>query len=71
MTIRTNYRQIQLCIHNKEFLIVQVKKDSNELLGRTESDEMIIIKGKKNKIGELIISKIIDLRGSTFIGKEI
>lgn len=47
------------------------KNSKNELLGRTESDEMIVFAGKHDKIGKFNNVKIISLKGNTFIGELI
>jgi len=45
------------------------KNDSNELIGRTESDEMIVFNSKHDRIGLYSMVKILSLKGNTFIGE--
>ena len=45
------------------------KNNCDELIGRTESDEMIVFNGKHDKIGLYNILKILSLKGNTFIGE--
>ena len=47
------------------------KNNKKELLGRTESDEMIVFAGKHDNIGKFNKVKIISLKGNTFIGELI
>jgi tRNA-2-methylthio-N6-dimethylallyladenosine synthase len=47
------------------------KNSKSELLGRTESDEMIVFTGKHDKIGKFNNVKIISLKGNTFTGELI
>ncbi|MCL2791956.1 MAG: tRNA (N6-isopentenyl adenosine(37)-C2)-methylthiotransferase MiaB [Spirochaetaceae bacterium] len=45
------------------------KNNSNELIGRTEFDEMIVFNGKHDKIGLYSMVKILFVKGNTFIGE--
>ena len=45
------------------------KNNLKELIGRTESDEMIVFNGRNDKIGLYNIVKILFLKGNTFIGE--
>jgi len=45
------------------------KNDPNELIGRTESDEMIVFNGKHDRIGLYSMVKILSLKGNTFTGE--
>jgi len=47
------------------------KKDKNELLSRSEKDEIIVFAGNQASIGNFTHVKIIALKGNTFLGKEI
>ncbi len=47
------------------------KNSISELIGRTESDEMIVFPGKHDKIGLLHDVKIISMEGNTFKGELI
>jgi tRNA-2-methylthio-N6-dimethylallyladenosine synthase len=47
------------------------KKNRNELLGRTEWDEMVVFKGDAEKIGSMAIVDLVSLNGLTFHGKEV
>jgi len=45
------------------------KNNSSELIGRTESNEMIVFYGKHDIIGLYNMVKILSLKGNTFIGE--
>ena len=47
------------------------KKKDNELLGRTEHDDMVIISGPRKKIGSFITVKLLSLKGNTFLAEEV
>lgn len=47
------------------------KKNQNELIGRTEADEMIVFPGKSDKIGKMDNVKIISLSGNTYKGEVV
>lgn len=47
------------------------KKNPEELLGRTERNEMVVFESQKSQIGDMINVQITRLKGNTFIGKEI
>lgn len=42
------------------------KKDSSELLGRTEHDEMVVFKGPPTLVGQFIKVRLVGLNGTTF-----
>lgn len=45
------------------------KKDSNEILARTERNSMVVYPGKITKLNEYVTIKLKDLKGNTFIGE--
>lgn len=45
------------------------KKDKNELLGRTEGDDMVVFPGKCDKIGSFMDINIVSCIGNTFKGE--
>ena len=47
------------------------KKDSNEILARTERNSMVVYPGSITKLNEYVKIKLIELRGNTFIGEVI
>lgn len=47
------------------------KKNHQELLGRTEKDEMAVFPGNPDIIGSMADIELVSLAGNTFIGKEI
>ncbi len=47
------------------------KKSREEMLARTEYDEMVVFPGKKEKIGHYIRVELTSLKGNTFAGKEV
>ncbi len=47
------------------------KKNSSELLGRTEKDEMVVFPGLADIISNIINVELVSLNGNTFVGKEI
>jgi tRNA-2-methylthio-N6-dimethylallyladenosine synthase len=46
------------------------KKNGNDLLARTEQDEMVVFPGSMEKIGTFALVELIGLNGNTFTGKE-
>ncbi len=46
------------------------RKSRRELLARSESDEMVVFPGPKEKIGQFTRVELVSLNGNTFIGKE-
>jgi tRNA-2-methylthio-N6-dimethylallyladenosine synthase len=58
-------------IGNTERVLIEgvSKKNSLELLGRTETDEMVIIPGSENCIGKFVTSTIQSLKGNTFFAE--
>lgn len=57
---------------NQVVLVEKVsKKADNEVLGRTEGNEMVVFEGGPEKIGTFCTVKLIELRGNTFKGDEI
>jgi len=47
------------------------KKNRDELLCRTERDEMVVFPGSVKSIGDIIDIELVSLSGNTFIGKEV
>jgi len=45
------------------------KKDSNEILARTEKNSMVVYPGKITKLNDYVTIKLKELRGNTFIGE--
>ena len=45
------------------------RKNSEELLSRTEKNEMVVFKGEKSLIGTFRNIKLVSLNGNTFIGE--
>jgi tRNA-2-methylthio-N6-dimethylallyladenosine synthase len=45
------------------------KKDSNEILARTERNSMVVYPGKITKMNDYVTIKLKDLKGNTFIGE--
>jgi tRNA-2-methylthio-N6-dimethylallyladenosine synthase len=46
------------------------KKSNEQLLGRTEWDEMVVFPGRFDKIGSLVEVELVSLNGTTFVGEE-
>ncbi len=70
---RIGIQQKRLRIGNIEAVLVQSisKKHSDELLAKTERDEMVVFPGPQNLIGSFAFVELSGLQGNTFIGKEI
>ncbi len=47
------------------------KKDSNEILARTEKNSMIVFPGKYKKSSEYVKIRLKDLKGNTYIGEAV
>lgn len=70
-TISTNLK-LERVGHSVKVLVESIsKKNSNELLARTEKNEMVVFNGNKNLIGTFKHIKIVSLNGNTFKGEII
>ncbi|MDR1932763.1 MAG: tRNA (N6-isopentenyl adenosine(37)-C2)-methylthiotransferase MiaB [Spirochaetales bacterium] len=47
------------------------RKNSSEILGRTEGDEMVVFPGAASLIGNFYTVRLAELRGNTFYGHEV
>lgn len=45
------------------------KRDTSELIGRTERDEMVVFEGDDSLIGNFVLIELVALNGNTFKGK--
>ncbi|HAK47096.1 MAG TPA: tRNA (N6-isopentenyl adenosine(37)-C2)-methylthiotransferase MiaB [Spirochaeta sp.] len=70
---RTSFEEKSKRIGSVEEAVIEnvSKKDSNEILARTEKNSMVVYPGQITKMNEYVNIKLKDLRGNTFIGEAV